>query len=100
MPMSVAENIAYGHPNAGLDEIIEAAKAAQADQFIRRLPNGYDTVIGERGLRLLAKGRALNPRHPGWFHMAPCFDRLRRESHATYETARRLAGERRVFPAE
>jgi len=46
---SVAENIAFGKPNATLDEIIMAAKKAQANAFIEELPEGYDTVIGERG---------------------------------------------------
>lgn len=49
---SVAENIAYGRPSASREEIIEAARAAQADDFIRALPEGYDTVIGEGGCRL------------------------------------------------
>ena len=52
MPLSVADNIAYGRPNASRDEIVAAAAAAQADEFIRRLPEGYDTVIGERGATL------------------------------------------------
>jgi ATP-binding cassette subfamily B protein/subfamily B ATP-binding cassette protein MsbA len=52
MPLSVADNIAYGRPSGSRDEIIEAARAAQADEFIRRLPHGYDTVIGERGATL------------------------------------------------
>ncbi|MDT5294230.1 MAG: ATP-binding cassette, subfamily bacterial [Acidobacteriota bacterium] len=45
----VWENIAYGKPGAARDEIIRAAKLANADEFIRRLPEGYDTVVGERG---------------------------------------------------
>lgn len=44
---SVAENIALGKPDATRDEIIEAARAVRAHSFIKRLPNGYDTVIGE-----------------------------------------------------
>ena len=52
LPLSVAENIAFGRPDAGRDEIIEAAIAANADEFIRNLPDGYDTVIGERGSTL------------------------------------------------
>jgi ATP-binding cassette subfamily B protein/subfamily B ATP-binding cassette protein MsbA len=51
-PFSVAENIAYGRPNAGREEIIAAARAANAHDFIERLPSGYDTVIGERGATL------------------------------------------------
>src|SRR5262249_11709359 len=45
-------NIAYGRPGAGEAEIVEAAKAALAHDFIMQLPQGYDTVIGERGQRL------------------------------------------------
>ncbi len=50
--MPVAENIAYGRPNATREQVIAAAKAAQAHTFIERMPEGYDTVIGERGVTL------------------------------------------------
>ncbi len=50
--VSVRENIAYGAPRASDDEIEAAARAAAADGFIRELPDGYDTVIGERGYTL------------------------------------------------
>jgi ATP-binding cassette subfamily B protein len=46
---TIRENIAYGRPDASPDEIAAAAKAANADEFIRELEDGYDTVIGERG---------------------------------------------------
>jgi ABC-type multidrug transport system fused ATPase/permease subunit len=46
---TVRENIAYGRPEASEAEIIEAARRAQADDFIRQLPDGYDTPVGERG---------------------------------------------------
>jgi ABC-type multidrug transport system fused ATPase/permease subunit len=68
---SVAENIAYARPDAGRDEIEAAARRAQAHDFIARLPQGYDTEIGERGLTVsggqrqrIAIARALlaNPR--------------------------------------
>lgn len=49
---SVRENIAYGNPEAGMDEIIEAAKKANIHDFIMNLPDGYDTFVGERGTRL------------------------------------------------
>ncbi|MGH7731395.1 MAG: ABC transporter ATP-binding protein [Candidatus Eiseniibacteriota bacterium] len=49
---TVGENIAYARPDAGRDEVIEAAKAAHAHDFIRRLPQGYDTPVGERGMTL------------------------------------------------
>ena len=51
-PFSIAENIAYGRPGASRDEIIQAAVTANADEFISRLPDGYDTVVGERGATL------------------------------------------------
>lgn len=49
---TIRANIAYGRPDASLDEVVAAAQAAQADGFIRALPDGYDTVIGERGVTL------------------------------------------------
>lgn len=49
---TIAENIAYGRPGATDEQIREAARRANADEFIQRFPKGYDTVIGERGLRL------------------------------------------------
>jgi ABC-type multidrug transport system ATPase subunit len=49
---SIAENIAYGRPDAGDDEIVAAAKAANAHDFIMNLPQGYETLVGERGMRL------------------------------------------------
>ena len=50
--VSIRDNIAYGRPGAAMSEIIAAAKAADADEFIARLPDGYDTVVGERGYTL------------------------------------------------
>jgi ATP-binding cassette subfamily B protein/subfamily B ATP-binding cassette protein MsbA len=52
LPLTIAENIAYGHPHASDEEIVAAAKAARADEFIQRLPQGYSTVVGERGATL------------------------------------------------
>ncbi|MFK5977738.1 MAG: ABC transporter transmembrane domain-containing protein [Rhizobiaceae bacterium] len=49
---SAFENIAYGNPKAGRDAVIEAAKAANAHEFIERLSNGYETELGERGVML------------------------------------------------
>jgi ATP-binding cassette subfamily B protein/subfamily B ATP-binding cassette protein MsbA len=51
-PMTVAENIAYSRPMASRDEIVAAAVAANAADFIEALPGGYDTVVGERGMTL------------------------------------------------
>ncbi len=63
---SILENLRYGRPSASLDEVVEAAKAAQAHKFILALPDGYKTIVGERGYRLsggqrqrLALARAL-----------------------------------------
>ncbi|MFI1095267.1 ABC transporter ATP-binding protein [Streptomyces sp. NPDC020917] len=49
---TVRANLAYGNPDATDEEIVAAARAAQADGFIRDLPDGYDTVVGEQGLTL------------------------------------------------
>ncbi len=49
---TIAENIGYGKPGASREEIIQAAKDAGADGFICQLPNGYDTYVGERGVKL------------------------------------------------
>jgi ABC-type multidrug transport system fused ATPase/permease subunit len=48
----VRENIAYGRPGAGFDEIVQAAKSAKAHEFIQELPDGYDTVLEEGGANL------------------------------------------------
>lgn len=49
---SIADNISYGKPGAGKEEIVYAAKAANADEFVSQLPSGYDTVLGEGGVGL------------------------------------------------
>ena len=49
---TVGENIGYGRPGASAEEIAAAAKAAHADEFIREMPDGYDTIVGERGIKL------------------------------------------------
>jgi len=49
---TIGYNIAYGNPNASIEEVHEAARAAQIDSFIKHLPDGYDTPVGERGLKL------------------------------------------------
>ncbi|MBE3590254.1 MAG: ABC transporter ATP-binding protein [Firmicutes bacterium] len=68
---SIAENIAYGRPDASRAEIVAAAKAAQIHDFIMSLPQGYDTVVGERGVGLsggqkqrvaIARALLLDPR--------------------------------------
>jgi ATP-binding cassette, subfamily B, bacterial len=52
LPLTIAENIAYGRPGASRASIERAARDAVADEFIERLPEGYDTVVGERGATL------------------------------------------------
>lgn len=68
---SVRDNIAYGRPEASLEEVQAAARAAQAHEFIQQLPNGYDTLVGERGVGLsggqrqriaIARALLLDPR--------------------------------------
>jgi ATP-binding cassette subfamily B protein len=68
---TLRENIAYGRPDAPLEEVIAAARAAQAHEFIEQLPDGYDTVVGERGVTLsggqrqrvaIARALLLDPR--------------------------------------
>ena len=49
---SIGENIAYARPSADHREIVAAAKAADVDDFVRAMPDGYDTLVGERGMRL------------------------------------------------
>lgn len=52
LPISVAENIAYGRPGANRKDIVEAARFANADEFIKELPQGYDTELSEQGTGL------------------------------------------------
>jgi ATP-binding cassette subfamily B protein len=49
---SISENIRYARPDASMEDVIEAARLAHADEFITTLPDGYDTIVGERGMRL------------------------------------------------
>ncbi|WNV81203.1 ABC transporter ATP-binding protein [Bacillus atrophaeus] len=67
---TIKSNISYGKPDASMQEIVEAAKRAQAHDFIKELPDGYDTMLGERGMGLsggqkqriaIARAICLNP---------------------------------------
>ncbi len=49
---TLMDNLLYGNPNATPDQVLEACRIAQADDFIRSMPNGYATIVGERGVRL------------------------------------------------
>ena len=49
---TILENIRYGRPDASMDEVIEAAKQAEIHEDILRMPDGYDTIVGERGIML------------------------------------------------
>jgi ATP-binding cassette, subfamily B, bacterial len=49
---SIMENIRFGRPQATVDEVMAAARAAQCDEFVRKLPLGYETIVGERGVKL------------------------------------------------
>lgn len=68
---TVKENISFGKPNASMEDIVRVAKIARAHEFIMRLPNGYDTIIGEKGINLsggqrqriaIARALLLDPR--------------------------------------
>jgi ATP-binding cassette, subfamily B, bacterial len=68
---TIADNIAYGMPHAGRDQIVAAARAAHAHEFILRMPQGYDSLVGERGQGLsggerqrisIARALLINPR--------------------------------------
>jgi ATP-binding cassette subfamily B protein len=56
---TIAENIAYADPGASRERVVEAARAAHADRFIRTLPDGYDTVLDEEGSNLSAGEKQL-----------------------------------------
>jgi ATP-binding cassette subfamily B protein len=58
---TIAENIAYGKPDATREEIVAAARAAHAHDFILRLPQGYDSLVGERGQACPAASASASP---------------------------------------
>jgi ATP-binding cassette subfamily B protein/subfamily B ATP-binding cassette protein MsbA len=97
LPSSVAANIAYGRPGASLDEIRRAAEAANAAEFIEKLPEKYDTILGERGATLsvgqrqrLAIARALLKDAPILILDEPTSALDADTEHAVVEALRRL----------
>ncbi|TLY20433.1 MAG: ABC transporter ATP-binding protein [Nitrospirae bacterium] len=94
---TVRENIAYGRPNATDDEIVRAAKAADAHEFIAGLPNGYETVVGQKGRRLsggqrqrIAIARAMIRDAPILILDEPTSDLDPESGHRVLEPLRRL----------
>ena len=84
---TIKDNIGYGRPGASMDEIVEAAKTAYADHFIRTLPEGYDTVLNEEASnisqgqkQLLAIARAVlaDPRSSSSTRLQVAWTRERR----------------------
>ncbi len=103
-PLSVAENIAYGRPHATPAEIETAARAANAHDFIMRLPQGYRTVIGDRGATLsggerqrLSIARALLKNAPILILDEPTSALDLRTEHDLVEALERLARDRTTF---
>ena len=98
---TVRENIAYGRLNATDEEIVRAAKAADAHEFIAALPNGYDTVVGQKGRRLsggqrqrIAIARAMIRNAPILILDEPTTDLDPESGHRILEPLRRLMGGR------
>ena len=103
-PMSIADNIAFGRPDATRDEIERAARAANAHDFIAALPEGYDTVIGERGATLsggerqrIAIARALLKDAPILILDEPTSALDAETEHAIVEALERLMRGRTTF---
>jgi ATP-binding cassette subfamily B protein/subfamily B ATP-binding cassette protein MsbA len=104
LPVTVAENIAFGRPGASRAQIEAAAVAANADRFIRQLPQGYDTVLGERGATLsggqrqcLAIARALLKDAPVLILDEPTAALDAQTEHSLMELLERLMQGRTTF---
>jgi len=101
---TVAENIAYGRPEAAREEVERCARAAQAHEFILELPQGYETVVGERGVTLsggqkqriaIARAFLLNPRFLVLDDATASVDS--KTEHAIQEAIARLSAGRTTF---
>lgn len=101
---TIEGNIAYGEPDLPMEKVIQAAMAAESDEFIRKMPQGYDTIIGERGVGLsggqrqriaLARALAVDPRILILDDTTSALDM--ETEHAIQESLRKLPGERTVF---
>jgi ATP-binding cassette subfamily B protein/subfamily B ATP-binding cassette protein MsbA len=104
LPLTVAENIAFGRPGASRAQIEAAAVAANADRFIRQLPQGYDAVLGERGATLsggqrqcLAIARALLKDAPVLVLDEPTAALDAQTEHSLMEALERLMDGRTTF---
>jgi ABC-type multidrug transport system fused ATPase/permease subunit len=68
---TIRENILFGRPDATEEELIRAAEIANASEFIDRMPNGYDTLIGERGVKLSGGQKQTSFHRPGSLEKQP-----------------------------
>lgn len=103
-PMSIAENIRLARPDATRQEIENAARVANADEYVRRLPQGYDTVIGERGCTLsggerqrLSIARAVLRNAPILILDEPTSALDAGTEHSLFEALNRLKARRTTF---
>ena len=103
-PVSIADNIALAKPGAAREEIEHAARVANADEFIRRLPQGYDTLIGERGSTLsggerqrLSIARAVLRNAPILLLDEPTSALDAGTEHSLFEALDRLKAQRTTF---
>jgi len=104
LPLTIAENIAYSRPDASHDEIIAAAIAARADGFISRLPEGYDTPVGEAGATLsvgeqqrIAIARAAIRQAPVLILDEPTTGLDKKNEKIVLDALQKLVGERTTF---